>query len=482
MEKKVLRRSVRIRTIAVGAAIASWLANDVAASAAPRAPDAPSKPEAPARAAPRGGKPLLSTLVPVLPSCSHAGQVVELDLSTGTSGSLPSTNAAGTIDPKWDVAATPAGSGLTTFPSDTYSINKVWAWAPPTPPATWIHPWSGTNANWSAPSGSYAYQVRFQIADPIGWFSAMGIAGECRSDDAGQMSVNSAGGAQQCAGFPANTNASFSFPTILGTLLSGLNTFEAQVQNVGGGPTGLMIAARLRATCNPPPGALTVTKNIVNNTGVPTLGTGTFPVLVQCTDPNGAVTNTTVQLSNTTLSGQVSNIPAGSQCHISEQTPADPVPFCYWSTTYPQGQDAPIGIAGSATLSVQNEIRCDEGLMIWKEYKYNLPLPPPWNTSNPHYPTGAVFNFAISCAPGGTYAATMTSPARYTFVSAPAGASCTVAETAPATTYPNANNSSQPCYWAQGPFTYVPSGPITIQPAPALNRVEISHNEFVCPP
>jgi hypothetical protein len=184
--------------------------------------------------------------VPTLAECTQAGQTLTLDLSTGTTNG--NANAPGIVDPKWQVFAAPAAAGLTGFPISPFSIPPYGgAWANPTAPSTWIEPWPGTTANTSnAVNGLYQYGLNFNIPHPLSAYTSIGLAGQCRVDDGGTLALNTSP-TQNCGPFNGSPgNFSFTGPAFF---QAGTNTFHADVQNIGGAPTGLMIAATLKAVC-----------------------------------------------------------------------------------------------------------------------------------------------------------------------------------------------------------------------------------------
>jgi hypothetical protein len=190
--------------------------------------------------------------LPTLPECVRAGQTVTLDLSTGTTNGNP--NAPGTQDPKWLVFSTPPGTGLTNFPASPYST-AYGGWALPTSPATWIQPWSGTTINLgpTATNGPYAYEVDFNIPHPLSYYSNITLAGQCRADDLATVLLAN-GPTQNCGPFtgPSSSNQplNFNFSSASGAnFWPGSNAFQANVQNTGLAPTGLMISATLSAVC-----------------------------------------------------------------------------------------------------------------------------------------------------------------------------------------------------------------------------------------
>ena len=181
--------------------------------------------------------------IATLPPCVRDGTAT-LDLSTGTSMS-GTTNAYGAADPKWTVVGpVPAGSGLNAVSNTNYSIMPYYTisggWAAASAPATWINPWPGVNATMGV-NGTYHYQMSFNI--PAG-YTVTGISGECRSDDGASFWVN--GAPQACAGYNGGAPA---FSSVAGPINPGTNVFHADVQNTGGGPTGLMMHATLTAVC-----------------------------------------------------------------------------------------------------------------------------------------------------------------------------------------------------------------------------------------
>jgi len=186
-------------------------------------------------------------LIPTLPECVQTGQTVTLDVSTGTTNG--SANPPGTVDPKWQILSAPTGSNV--IPPNTYSIppfSPFWAAPPLSPAATWIEPFPGTTAVSPTSNGTYAYELDFDIPQPLSYYSSISIAGSCRADDAATLSVNTSP-TENCGGFNGNTPPVVfsSFPTSV--FQPNINKFHADVQNLGGGPTGLMISATVTAVC-----------------------------------------------------------------------------------------------------------------------------------------------------------------------------------------------------------------------------------------
>lgn len=180
-----------------------------------------------------------------LPPCERP-MSVKIDLSTGTTNGTP--NAVGAADPKWHIGSTPAGSGVT--PPTTYSIMAYYSnngtWAIPTG-ATWIQPYKASadgNANSAAPNGHYIYSLSFFV--PAGYTSIQ-VGGTCRADDGATMSLGS-NSSSACGGYNGAAGPAFNFAGALGA-----NTLQADVQNTGGGPTGLLANAAVTAECRPLP-------------------------------------------------------------------------------------------------------------------------------------------------------------------------------------------------------------------------------------
>lgn len=178
-----------------------------------------------------------------LPPCDRP-MSVKIDISTGTTNGT--ANAYGAADPKWRIGSTPTGSGVT--PPTTYSIkafaNNAGPWAVASG-ATWIQPWQPTANNEAkspTPNGHYLYSLSFFV--PPG-YTGIQVGGTCRADDAATMTL--ASGSSNCGGFsgPAGT------VNLTGAL--GMNTLQADVQNLGQGPTGLLVNAAVTAECRPLP-------------------------------------------------------------------------------------------------------------------------------------------------------------------------------------------------------------------------------------
>jgi len=181
-----------------------------------------------------------------LPDCKRPGEV-KLDLSTGTTNGA--SNAPGMLDPKWQLANAPSGTGLST-PAPVYSRSPYAPyWAPPVAPATWVTPWQNGNFGPTAVGGLYHYAVVLHV--PPG-YTNIHISGQCRADDEGKVSLNST----QNMGMPychfAGPIASFNF-----TGQQGSNYLRVAVQNgppsahTTGDPTGLMVQATVTALCKP---------------------------------------------------------------------------------------------------------------------------------------------------------------------------------------------------------------------------------------
>lgn len=95
---------------------------------------------------------------------------------------------------------------------------------------------------------------------------------------------------------------------------------------------------------------ITVTKTVINRTGMPTPATP-FQVRVDCW-PTGSVAIVILRSSEDFT--RTVPVRPGSQCRISELPPPPPTP-CRWITRYPGGQDVRPG----RVARLINELRCE---------------------------------------------------------------------------------------------------------------------------
>lgn len=182
-----------------------------------------------------------------LPPCDHDGTVT-MDLSTGTTNG--NTNVVGAVDPKWKLISAPTGGPVS---GNLYSRGPYGGfWDTPAAPATWVTPWNNNGSFTSvgnAVQGDYHYGVTFNV--PAG-YSNITVSGVCRADDEGTVSMG-----MQNMGTPlchfSGPIGTFSFSGNAGSS----NTLDVKVHNgpptisrgVTSDPTGLMVQAKVTATC-----------------------------------------------------------------------------------------------------------------------------------------------------------------------------------------------------------------------------------------
>jgi uncharacterized repeat protein (TIGR01451 family) len=173
--------------------------------------------------------------VVTLPPCQSAGQVVEVDVSTGQNV------IAGQQDPLWELVAVPPNQ-TGAFPS--YATIPYSSWVSATPPAGWIHRVQNPTPQADS-AGNYTYRLQFSL-NPA-FYSAVQIVGSYSADNSATVQLN---GVTQtfCPGIVCFQGLhSFS---INSGFVNGVNNLDIIVNNSSGpSPTGLLVEAKLQATC-----------------------------------------------------------------------------------------------------------------------------------------------------------------------------------------------------------------------------------------
>jgi Concanavalin A-like lectin/glucanases superfamily len=172
--------------------------------------------------------------VVVLPPCQTGGQTVEADVSTGLNIS------PGQQDPRWQIIAAPPSQ---TGPYPAYSTDPVVSWVAAASPAQWVQ--RAQNASPQGDdAGNYTYRIQFNL-NPAA-YSSIQIVGQFSADNSATIQLN---GVTQtsCPGIVCfqglhslNINSGF---------VSGVNDLEIIVNNASRSATGLLVEAKLQATC-----------------------------------------------------------------------------------------------------------------------------------------------------------------------------------------------------------------------------------------
>lgn len=208
-------------------------------------------------------------------------------------------------------------------------------------------------------------------------------------------------------------------------------------------------------------GPVTVKKQVVNLSGIAV--SGSYAIQLSCTFPGLAV-----PVANFTLpagSGHtVPNIPAGSQCTVTENPPPAPppgtkaCPFPVWTISYAPGQTFTTPANGAAaSATVVNTLKCmPMGRIIIKK-----------NTVSPVPQTP--FDFIVNCTPNGPSNLLVTVPANGSggVATIPAPAMCTVTE--------QPHSAPSGCVWTP---THNPANPFAVLPN-STTTVSVTNN-LVC--
>jgi hypothetical protein len=208
-------------------------------------------------------------------------------------------------------------------------------------------------------------------------------------------------------------------------------------------------------------GPVTVNKQVVNLSGLAV--SGSYAIQLSCTFPGLAVPVANFSLA-AGVGHTVPNIPAGSQCTVTENPPPAPppgtrsCPFPVWTTSYAPSQTFTTPANGAAaSATVVNTLKCMPmgGIIIKK------------NTVSPFPQTP--FDFIVNCTPNGPSNLLVTVPANGSggVANIPAPATCTLTE------QPHAAPSS--CVWTP---TYSPANPFAVPPN--VTTVASVTNNLVC--
>jgi hypothetical protein len=184
------------------------------------------------------------TIGTVTQGCLSTGQIIQTDLSTGTTNGVK--NPAGQMDPNWNLIGVPAGTGTA---GPAFSTNSFSNWVLNLPQsANWIQRIQNLNPQADAP-GPYTYRVQF--SPNINLFSSIQLIVRYAADNSAVVLLNN----NQVA-FCAGPNCFSSWqPTLTLPITASLNNLDIVVTNNASGlanpnnATGLMADAKLRATC-----------------------------------------------------------------------------------------------------------------------------------------------------------------------------------------------------------------------------------------
>jgi uncharacterized repeat protein (TIGR01451 family) len=171
--------------------------------------------------------------VVVLPPCQNAGQIVSADIGTGWNV------APGAQDPRWHLTAAPPGL---TGALPAHATGASAAWLAPAAPASWLQRLPGAVPLVDSP-GAYTYRLQLNVN--LALYSSIRIVGSFAADNVATVRLNGAvkasctGGGCFSAAQPLNITSGF---------LNGSNHLDITVNNLSN-ITGLLVAARLEATC-----------------------------------------------------------------------------------------------------------------------------------------------------------------------------------------------------------------------------------------
>jgi hypothetical protein len=170
---------------------------------------------------------------PQAAACTYSGQLIDVALSTGTdfNGTL---NPSGSADVKWSLVSRPPGPA-----GGPYVINAYSSWVPNVPTARWIERLVGTTAQGDA-VGTYSYRLPLPPLN-VNLYSSISLIMRYAADDAAIVRLNSSI-IDSCGAscFAAWRN--------IAVPVTALNNLTVDVKN-NSGNTGLIVDAKLRATC-----------------------------------------------------------------------------------------------------------------------------------------------------------------------------------------------------------------------------------------
>ncbi|MFI5165269.1 MAG: LamG-like jellyroll fold domain-containing protein [Thermoanaerobaculales bacterium] len=147
----------------------------------------------------------------------------------------------GQQDPRWQLTAVPPNQ-TGAFPS--YATTPYSSWVPPTSPANWIHRIQNPTPQPDS-AGNYTYRLQFNLNPAL--YSSVQIVGNYSGDNSAFVQLNGV----TKAGCGGNTCFQGLHPiSITSGFVNGVNDLDIIVNNDSGpSPTGLLVEAKLQATC-----------------------------------------------------------------------------------------------------------------------------------------------------------------------------------------------------------------------------------------
>lgn len=298
-----------------------------------------------------------------LPPCDQPGQgqVVEADLSTGTS-------PLGQPDPRWTLISIP--SGITMSPA--YSTAELTgSWLTPPPPVHWIQPVQASSPQVDAP-GNYVYRAQFALNPAL--YSSIQLTGQYSADNDAIVKLNNTA-FSSCSNCFGSWHPSSPFNLTSGFTISGTYDLDIDVHNnpTSADPTaptytGMVANVKVSATCKDTAKICVEKFHDLDGDGVqqpsePLLPGWTFNV----TDPTG------------NLVGSVTTEPAVTRC-VDVPAPGtytvSEVSQSGWVPTSPPTGNQTVTVAPGQLLSLSfgNQIEgCD--LAITKAPDLDPPTP-----------------------------------------------------------------------------------------------------------
>jgi uncharacterized repeat protein (TIGR01451 family) len=176
---------------------------------------------------------VLQFQVVTLPACQVAGQSLDVDISTGL-GVTP-----GNADPSWFLSLVPP-SQAGSFPA--YSTIPNVAWVVPPPAVHWLQRQQLSSPQVDA-GGNYTYRLQLNLNPSL--YTNLHIVGQYAADNTATVRLNGVTQAS-CTG-----NGCFQTPqslAITSGFINGVNDLDITVNNISN-ITGLLVAAKLQATC-----------------------------------------------------------------------------------------------------------------------------------------------------------------------------------------------------------------------------------------
>ena len=326
-------------------------------------------------------KPLIITA----PECPPNGQIVTLDLSTGTTNGTD--DSFGAQDSKWHIIQTPSSTHnqlpglypIGSYPAFNTASHSAWVLDNTTyqqPGANWIHPLNSPVAqvpNWwlSSSRGFYKYGLLFNL--PPNNYTSLTLAGDHAEDNSAKFFLNGhqivPGGANVAGAF--NVLTPFGYASNgLGFFTLGTNALVVEVENLSS-VVGLRVRAELRAKCNDSSCDLEIRKVMSPNplvSGQPATVTitvknvGNLPCSPQSI--SGTIMSDDVNPASLTFTGPPTVNQSGWQCSLgvtaSCVAPGLTLPPSYSATfTINAIVTAPAGgsVTNCATVSNGNDIK-----------------------------------------------------------------------------------------------------------------------------